>query len=115
MQLRRREAVVCLPRSGLRPEGSAPYGAGRYFLCRHCYDLVYESQRDNVMYRAFHKAQAILKCLGGSAHMMEPFPERPKGMHWKTYEIPPRGAPTTTMEQLIGMSEWLDKLEKKVG
>jgi hypothetical protein len=35
------------------------YGLGRYFLCRHCYDLSYQSQRDNAMYRALHKAQAI--------------------------------------------------------
>jgi hypothetical protein len=55
------------------------YGPGRYFLCSHCYDLVYESQRDNGMYRALHKH-----------HEAE-------------------------MEQLIGMREWLDKLEKKVG
>ena len=53
------------------------YGPGRYFLCRHCYDLTYESQRENAMYRALHKAQAIRERLGGSANMTEPFPERP--------------------------------------
>jgi hypothetical protein len=59
---------------------------GRYFLCRHCYDLVYESQRENEMNRALRRAQAIREKLGGSANMMEPFPEKPKGMHWETYE-----------------------------
>ena len=54
------------------------YGPERYFLCRHCYDLVYESQRDNAMYRALHKAQSIRKRLGGSANMTEPFPQKPK-------------------------------------
>jgi hypothetical protein len=54
------------------------YGPGRYFLCRHCYDLVYESQRDDAMYRALHKAQSIRKRLGGSANMTEPFPQKPK-------------------------------------
>ena len=62
------------------------YGPGRYFLCRHCYDLSYQSQRDNVMYRALHKAQSIRERLGGSANMTEPFPEKPKGMHCRTYE-----------------------------
>jgi hypothetical protein len=23
------------------------YGLGKYFLCRHCYDLRYESQRED--------------------------------------------------------------------
>jgi hypothetical protein len=62
------------------------YGPRRYFLCRHCYELVYESQREDKMYRALRRAQKIRKHLGGSANMMEPFLEEPKGMHWKTYE-----------------------------
>jgi hypothetical protein len=61
------------------------YG-GRYFRCRHCYDLVYESQRENRMTRLLSKAQKIRARLGGSASMLEPFPEKPKGMHWRTYE-----------------------------
>jgi hypothetical protein len=61
------------------------YGPGRYFLCRHSYDLTYQSQRDNVMYRSLHRAQDIRERLGGSANMMEPFPEKPKGMHHDTY------------------------------
>jgi hypothetical protein len=58
---------------------------GASFLWRQCYDLRYQSQRDNEMYRALHRAlrvvQKIRQRLGGSAKMMEPFPERPKGMH----------------------------------
>ena len=61
------------------------YGPGRYFLCRHCYDLRYESQREDKMHRAHRRAQKIRKRLGGSVNMTEPFPEKPKGMHLKTY------------------------------
>lgn len=60
-------------------------GRGKYFLCRHCYDLTYQSRRDNKMYRALYKAQRIRERLGGSANMTKPFPEKAKGMHWKTY------------------------------
>ena len=53
------------------------YGPGRYFLCRHCYDLVYESQRENEMHRALRRAQTNREGLGGSANMTMPFPEKP--------------------------------------
>src|SRR5215207_7192048 len=66
---------VC-PRAGCGRRVAVLYGPGSYFLCRHCYDLVYESQRENGMYRALHKAQSIRERLGGSASMMKPFPER---------------------------------------
>jgi SWIM zinc finger len=67
------------------------------------------------VYRALHKAQAIRERLGGSANMMEPFPEKPKGLHWRTYERLWWEHHEAEMEQLIGARRWLDKLEKKVG
>jgi hypothetical protein len=88
------------------------YGLGRYFLCRHCYELVYESQRENEMHRALRWAQAIRESLGGSASMMKPFPERPKGTHHETYWRLREEHDEAEMEQLAGMREWLDRLEK---
>jgi len=105
---------IC-PGAGCGRRVALPYGLGRYFLCRYCYDLVYESQRENGVYRALHKAQAIRERLGGSANMMKPFPERPKGMHHETYWRLREEHDEAEMEQLEGMREWLDKLEKKVG
>jgi hypothetical protein len=38
------------------------------------------------MARLLSKAQNIRRRLGGSASMLDPFPEKPKGMWWRTYE-----------------------------
>jgi hypothetical protein len=104
---------IC-PGAGCGRRVALLYGEGKYFLCRHCYDLTYESQRENEMHRALRRAQAIREGLGGSANMTEPFPEKPKGMHWKTYERLWWEHHEAEMEQLAGMREWLDRLEKKV-
>jgi len=105
---------VC-PGAGCGRRVAVLYGPGKYFLCRHCYDLVYESQRENKMYRALRRAQTIRERLGGSANMMKPLPERPKGMHHETYWRLREEHDEAEMEQFASMRELLDRLEKKVG
>ena len=61
------------------------YG-GRYFLCRSCYRLSYESQRKDRSGRLKCKAQNIRIRLGGTANLTEKFPSKPKGMHLRTYQ-----------------------------
>src|SRR5215204_4800846 len=90
------------------------YGKGKYFLCRHCYDLRYESQREDKMDRALRKAQKIRQRLGGSANMMEPFPERPKGLHHDTYRRLLREYLEAEKEHLAAIREWRDKLQKQM-
>jgi hypothetical protein len=107
--------LVHLPRAGCGRRVAVLYGPGRYFLCRHCYDLVYEGQRENEMNRALRRAQTIRERLEGSANMTKPFPERPKGMHHETYWWLREEHDKVEMAQLVGIREWLDKLEKKVG
>ncbi|PSH03526.1 MAG: hypothetical protein CXZ00_11970 [Acidobacteria bacterium] len=58
---------------------------GKYALCRHCRQLAYECQREPPHYRALNRAQAIRMKLGGSGSMVDPYPWKPKGMHWRTY------------------------------
>ena len=58
---------------------------GGHFLCRHCHGLAYPSQTVTLGDRPLNRAQKIRMRLGGSGNMMEPFPWKPKGMHWRTY------------------------------
>lgn len=75
---------VC-PRVGCGRRVGKLFSAGKYFLCRHCYDLAYETQNENPAGRNLLKAQNIRRRLGGSMSMIEPFPDKPKRMHWRTY------------------------------
>lgn len=61
------------------------YGAGKYFWCRHCYRLTYSTQKKNSKERLAKKASKIRKRMGGDGNLLDPFPEKPKNMHWKTY------------------------------
>ena len=62
------------------------YGASKYFLCRHCYDLSYTSRREDHFDRAQRRANHLRRRLGDEANMFDEIPERPKGMWWRTYE-----------------------------
>ena len=55
------------------------------FASRQAFDLAYRSQNETASDRMLTKAQDIRRNLGGSASLMEPFPDKPKGMHWTTY------------------------------
>jgi hypothetical protein len=88
------------------------YGAGRYFLCRHCYDLTYESQREDLPTRLISKAQKIRQRLGGTASLVDPFPQKPKGMHWRTYSW--LYGKVRTVER-VGMHAMLAHLEHMCG
>jgi hypothetical protein len=61
------------------------YGAGKYFLCRHCYDLTYVTQQEDEATRLIRKARRIRKRLGASDDLMEPVLLKPKNMHWATF------------------------------
>lgn len=107
---------------GLRPWFICPhchrrvgklYGAGKYFLCRHCYNLAYESQREPPRDRGLTKAQNIRNKLGGSMNMFEPFPPKPKGMHWKTYSHLYMKYQHAEAKCYAALAGWLDGLNSK--
>ena len=57
-----------------------------HFRCRRCHRLKYESQYENAIERACSQAHNIRKRLGQVGPLDEPFPDKPKGMHWATYD-----------------------------
>jgi hypothetical protein len=61
------------------------YG-GDIFACRHCHELNYQSQHEQAWDRALSRYQCIRVKLGGEPGCVHPFPGKPKGMHWRTYE-----------------------------
>lgn len=60
------------------------YG-GEMFRCRKCHNLAYASQNQDACDRASSKAQRIRYKLGNDGGFEDPFPMKPKGMHWATY------------------------------
>ena len=60
------------------------YGGG-HFRCRRCNRLRYETQYEPPFARAATRALKIRERLGSKDGIDDPFPTKPKGMHWKTY------------------------------
>lgn len=62
------------------------FSGGRYFLCRHCYSIVYSSQSEVDYDRMLRRANKLRMALGGepgTAHWIAP---KPKGMWQRTYD-----------------------------
>ena len=88
------------------------YSPGERYACRHCYRLGYETQRSNFYDRGLLKAQRIRIKLGGTANMTIPFPWKPKGMHWRTYERMRARAGVGEQRSLLGLQKWLQSMKR---
>ena len=60
------------------------YSVGAGFLCRHCHQLVYRSQRQDELGGIIRRADKLRVRLGGEPGWRIPDP--PKGMHKGTYD-----------------------------
>jgi hypothetical protein len=113
----RRPWFVCSVYSGGQYCGhrvAVLYGAGELFACRRCYGLAYASQHEGLHHRGLGKAQKIRMQLGGSPNMMEEFPDRPKGMHWRTYHRLRRTYDIAEARSNMGLMQFLDRLQRRV-
>jgi len=86
------------------------YGAGKYFLCRTCNNLAYSSQNEGRAQRASRKSRKIIERLGGDPYC-DYYPDKPKGMHWKTYNRLIRKAEYFENLSWHYMGQWLSQLE----
>ena len=86
------------------------YGGG-HFRCRRCYRLKYGSQYEKTYERACSQAHDIRKRLGQVGALDDPFPPKPKGMHWSTYWR--LEAQDAVLQQRWAMAvwQWLRKLD----
>ncbi len=85
----------------------------RYFACRRCYDLAYASQRADAFGRARERGMKIRRRLG-SYQIMDPFPEKPKYLHWQTYFRFWEQADTAESEALAHMSAGISALQASI-
>ena len=61
------------------------YG-GSVYACRHCHKLAYSTQREQAHDRTFRRADNLRARLGWVAGIAHPVGDKPKGMHWRTYQ-----------------------------
>jgi hypothetical protein len=62
------------------------YASRGLYKCRQCCGLAYASQSTSLRDRSLRRAQKIRMQLGGGPSVLDPFPEKPRGMHWRTYD-----------------------------
>jgi hypothetical protein len=90
------------------------YLAGKYFLCRHCHNLTYSSQRQAKAFRLLDKAQKICRRLGANNCNDLFGTPKPKGMHWRTYERLVEEAQEVELESLHAISQKLNIIHDSI-
>jgi hypothetical protein len=90
------------------------YSVAGLFICRQCNGLAYRSQRALPRHRSMSRARKIRLKLGGSASVDDEFPERPKGMHRKTYNRLRRSYERFDGEFSSGCDRVIDRLNRSL-
>ena len=80
-----RRAWFRCPARGCGRRVAILYG-GSIFACRHCHHLAYDSQREKHDDRLTRKADKIRQRLGWEPGILNGDGDKPKGMHWRTFE-----------------------------
>ncbi len=75
---------VC-PNDSCNRRSAYLYLAGGTLACRRCLDLGYASQRKRAPQRDIEKARQLRRRIGGLDDLTQPLPQKPLGMHSRTY------------------------------
>ena len=89
--------------------------SGKHYRCRKCHRLKYESQYETGWRRAESRACRISRRLGGTGVIDDPFPPKPKGMHWATYVRLAQHYEALTGEFVEGLQTRIDESAARVG
>ena len=68
---------------------------------------------DTSHHRGLEKAQKIRMRLGGSPNMLETFPEKPKGLHWRTYDRLRRAHDMAQERSMIGLMQFINRVRSE--
>jgi hypothetical protein len=71
---------------------------GKWFWCRHCYQLPYASQQEGLIDRLWSQIRKLGQSVGAKSDESPWMWQKPKGMHWETFER--RVARAQALEQL---------------
>lgn len=90
------------------------YG-GRVFACRQCNRLAYRSQRETDDDRAARRADKLRARLGWEPGILNGHGDKPKGMHWRTFERLEASHDSHVNAALAGMAAKLSLLGERLG
>ena len=89
------------PRTGRRVVTLYLPNGGVQFLSRDAYGLGYQSTRETRIDRAYRKAARLYRKLGGTYDgPCSEWPDKPRGMHWRTYNA--------ICDQLSAVEQFID-------
>jgi hypothetical protein len=97
----KRVALLYLGRSGI-------------FACRHCYKLAYACQRETADDRAARRTNTLRKRLGWQAGILNPVGEKPKGLHWSTFERLKARHDVAALSALTGLAEQIGMMNGRL-
>lgn len=89
------------------------YG-GTVFACRHCQRLVYASQRETAQDRMRRRVDAIRLRLGWPPGIWNGEGDKPKGMHWSTFERLKAEHDFFAQQRLIGLAVRVGLLSRRL-